>query len=288
MELDEKTKQQITLIDSSSAKFKGILQKEQGRKKDKFKNLGGDLLATANYFDKEIKKANAPAPKYHRYKYGSLVMVDYGLSIGDELCGNHFSIILTNDDTPYDSVVTVIPLTSKSGKNRLSLDELLPLLFTVYRGYILKGFNDYLRKQIEESTEINEKLREFFVKEIGEEKTKLLFENKDYVLDETVNLPQDLCDMISHSKESFSEYEKNYEKYQKAFERYQNKNRISYAILNQIRTISKFRILKPINEYDPLNNLLIPKEYLLKIEKEIVKKYFKKAEKLNTPKVDKK
>lgn len=288
MELDENTKKQIEFIDKSSTKFKEIAQMEQGRKKDKFKNLGGELFNTARNFEKEIKKVNSKALKYHRYKYGSLIMVNYGLGVDAELCGNHFSIVLSNNDTPFDSLITVIPLTSKNGKNRLSLGELLPYMFLNYRKNILQEMTDEAKELDNEITDILNNLKNFFIEKFGEEKTNQILEQKEVSIDEPINLPQELVDKFNNCVKKNSEYSKNYDNFTKTFERYQTKNRISYVITNQIKTISKFRVLEPQNEYDPINKLLVPKEILLKIEHELIKKYFSKAEKLNKTSVDKK
>ncbi len=51
------------------------------------------------------------------------------------------------------------------------------------------------------------------------------------------------------------------------------KEKISYACIKHLKTISKLSICKPINEFDYLNRIKISRELLEKIDKEIIKEY---------------
>ena len=50
----------------------------------------------------------------------------------------------------------------------------------------------------------------------------------------------------------------------------------TYACSSLITTISKSRILKPINEYDFVGKEKCPKEVMDKIDKELIEKFTKK------------
>lgn len=51
--------------------------------------------------------------KYQRYKRGQIVLIDFSPSMGSELRGKHFAIVITKKDSPNNGVLTVIPLSSK-------------------------------------------------------------------------------------------------------------------------------------------------------------------------------
>ena len=47
--------------------------------------------------------------KYQRYKRGQIVLIDFSPSMGSELRGKHFAIVITKKDSPNNGVLTVIP-----------------------------------------------------------------------------------------------------------------------------------------------------------------------------------
>jgi|GEM_PF-1249349 hypothetical protein len=51
------------------------------------------------------------------------------------------------------------------------------------------------------------------------------------------------------------------------------KDNFSYALVNQIRTVSKLNVLPPINKYDIVNSAICSEGAMIKIDKAIVKKF---------------
>lgn len=51
------------------------------------------------------------------------------------------------------------------------------------------------------------------------------------------------------------------------------KNRISYACIDHLKTVSKISILRPMNEYDYINSLKCSTELMKKIDEAIIKEY---------------
>ena len=49
----------------------------------------------------------------------------------------------------------------------------------------------------------------------------------------------------------------------------------SYALVTDITTVSKLKIMKPVNKYDPLTNLIVSKEVMKKIYSKITELYIK-------------
>ncbi|MBB1080195.1 type II toxin-antitoxin system PemK/MazF family toxin [Limosilactobacillus sp. STM2_1] len=102
--------------------------------------------------DKELK--NDLPHYYRRFRQGTVVMIDYGVTIGNELGGKHFGVVLNNDDTKYKRKVTVVPLSSHWHKGYIDL------------GYdLMSGINDLVKKRSEEEQtkiqKLSNRLEEF-------------------------------------------------------------------------------------------------------------------------------
>ena len=68
-------------------------------------------------------------------------MVNFGTSIGNELSGNHFAIVLNKKDSPKAGEITVLPLTSKVNKSNINLgNELIQNVFSV----VLNSMQDFV------------------------------------------------------------------------------------------------------------------------------------------------
>ena len=63
-------------------------------------------------------------------------------------------------------------------------------------------------------------------------------------------------------------------KIKKCINYYSNrKDKVSYACIKHLKTVSKLSICKPINEFDYLNSIKISNDLLRKIDEEIVREY---------------
>ncbi|NUX21579.1 type II toxin-antitoxin system PemK/MazF family toxin, partial [Staphylococcus aureus] len=63
--------------------------------------------------------------KYKKFSRGSIIYLDFGINIGHEFSGRHFGIVLNKNDSPYNSLVTVVPLSSKNKKHYLPLQNIV-------------------------------------------------------------------------------------------------------------------------------------------------------------------
>lgn len=88
----------------------------------KFQKLDDWLETESEIFIKETKTANKTYKKYQR---GQLVKVNFGINIGSELCYTHFAIVITKKDSINSDILTIIPITSKNGRNRVDLGKLI-------------------------------------------------------------------------------------------------------------------------------------------------------------------
>lgn len=68
------------------------------------------------------QELNNGLPEYYRkFKQGTIVMVNYGVTVGSEMAGMHFAIVLSKNDTKYKRDIIVVPLSSKFHKGYTKL-----------------------------------------------------------------------------------------------------------------------------------------------------------------------
>lgn len=178
--------------------------------------------------------------KFQKYKRGSLIMVDFSPSMGSEMKGRHLAIVLTKNDSPNNGVLTVVPLSSKNKPYYLDLGN-----------FLLKDVLPYLGNNLEKH------LTDY------------------YKLTEEGKLGSTDADIKNQKKELIH----NLDLFCKVVTRYNKMNKSSYALIQNITTISKIRILKPMNKYDPIANLKVSDEILDKIDSKIIETLTGKKEK---------
>nr|DAE53719.1 MAG TPA: PemK-like protein [Caudoviricetes sp.] len=98
-------------------------------------------------------------------------------------------------------------------------------------------------------------------------------------LDESRNaIQEDAAEFFSsaeYNSDKFQEILNNLMKFNDVLKTYASMNKESFAMICNITTISKLRILKPINQYDPIKLVRIDDDILSKIDSEIIKQYTK-------------
>lgn len=287
--MDEKElNNELNLLDTANERFKKVLKKSNNLNHEKFKKLGTSINNTSFLFEKEINNSKKRSHKYSAYKYGSIIMVNFGTNIGDEICGNHFAIVLTNNDNPYNSVLTVLPLSSKNKPNRVSLGEL-----------VSNKVNDDLCEKIEK---LHEDKKIIYLKRVHDNSNiinclngygqQLTIESSDTEIEtsiksvlscyssDTTSKLQELIHIKNNHEAEYNQLLKNSDKILDLIKYYTSKNRITYAIIDQIHSISKYKVLKPLNELDPISKLLVDAKTMLYIEHSIINKLFSKAQKI--------
>lgn len=98
-------------------------------------------------------------PYYKEYKNGRIVMVDFGTNIGSEFCNNHLAVVLNKDDNKRNSMLTVIPLSSKNKKYYHKLND---EVFKLINERVAQEINDLGKKydQLVENSERIKNIRE--------------------------------------------------------------------------------------------------------------------------------
>lgn len=68
------------------------------------------------------KELGNKLPKYYRkFKQGTIVMVDYGVTVGNEMAGMHLAVVLSSNDNKYHKNIITVPLSSKYHKGYVDL-----------------------------------------------------------------------------------------------------------------------------------------------------------------------
>lgn len=188
-----------------------------------------------------LKQELTYRPNYQpALKQGSIVQVNLGFRLGNEQGGLHYAIVLDKNDNKRKPIITVIPLSSiKEGKQLHKTH--------VNLGSEVYNLIDIKTNQIIESAE----------NQINELSRLLKNENNDY--GELKNLINKQNEQIKYAGD--------------CIKKTQRLKKGSYAICEQIITISKMRVYDPITTRDPLYNLIISDESMEKIKKIIKQNY---------------
>lgn len=291
---------------------------EQKRKKiSKFNDIyyGGDpsnwkvsrlpnWMSSYGYLlDKEFKN-NLPH-YYRRFRQGTIVMIDYGVTIGNELGGKHFGVVINNDDTKYKRKVTVVPLSSHYHRGYIDL------------GYdLMSGINELIEtRKAEEQKKIKKvvnRLEEFTsshknnhfsftdndIKFINDNNIKD-FPKSDYKIELSPSKNDELESLIKQIKQAdsweqhknifdfvsfvetaiifqkniddtISELNDNLQQMQELAKKLNRYNKQSYAVISDIKSVSKLRVAK-LSHYTISGNTQISPENLDKIRQGLIK-----------------
>lgn len=199
--------------------------------------------------------------KHWSYSRGDIVKVDFGFNVGYELGGVHYAIVLNNRDSFYSGNLVVVPLTSKKNNNKISPFEVdLGTLFyeTVDARHdaTLRTLNIYELYEEQLIEELNS-----FKDEFGN--MKCLFDkemsNKYSIISLQLGIEKNIYVDYTYLDE---QYLKNKDFYSKELQSYIHLSReLSFmksgtlAKIDQIRVISKKRIVNPTKKYHALNNI---------------------------------
>lgn len=207
------------------------------------------------------------------YKRGNIVKVNFGFNLGAEYGGLHYGIVLDNKNDHSSSVVTVIPLTSakenqKVHKNSVSIGNEIYRLLKIKYDTILKQLKAeeeeiYITKEaILALLEISRtKLDESKRLDYGDARWKKLLEVKAH-MNHTDDLEATWREKEKHNQEAQQYLEK-------IGEEIKGMKKGSIALVNQITTVSKMRIVDPKTSHGVLSGLSLSAENMDKINEKI-------------------
>lgn len=201
------------------------------------------------------------------FKRGSVIVVDLGFNVGSEYGGIHYAIVLNKRDSRRNHLLHILPLTSI--KEKTDLEKLkyyqLSLSDEIHRLLIqkaIKGLQTIEEKRnscINEIHLLNNKLSE--IKSLANEQQKYPDTNpklESYLETEISNVKskQEELKKIVNQITSQSIY------IEKLVKKISKLKKGSIALLNQVTTISKLRILDPINQRSFFNDIVLSTETL--------------------------
>lgn len=116
---ENEKKNQSILVSKASQSYKNFIE-DGVDPAYKEKRIGRWLKNHSSYLhlEKRIERG-----KYISCKEGTLIYCDFGINPGAEISDWHFAIVLNKNDNSYNPILTVIPLTSKSGSRYIDIGD---------------------------------------------------------------------------------------------------------------------------------------------------------------------
>ncbi len=200
--------------------------------------------------------------------------MEFGVNIGHELSGGHFAIVLNKNDNKRNSILNVVPLSSKSKKYYLNIDK------TVFENAAntLKAKHDDFMKDYEEKERKKENLSSE-INEIDDSMTRRINElrnshNEDYK-DEIDKLGKDLITLeekVDDIVSILNELTENKKQIEEVYLKYSKFDKNTYACYQSVTPVSKLKIRR-INKYDPSGTMKVDNGTLDKIDQKIIEFY---------------
>lgn len=116
MDKEQLKRRNIEQLEESTDKLKNITNKNPNHFKTK--KLGFSMENYATQLERDVigkRRRNSVFPQ------GTLVYVDFGINYGSEFSSYHYVITLNKNDSKRDNTITIVPLTSKEGKQNIKL-----------------------------------------------------------------------------------------------------------------------------------------------------------------------
>ncbi|CAM3066430.1 PemK-like growth inhibitor [Staphylococcus aureus] len=253
----------------------------------KFKFLPNWLETTSYWFNMEHN--NNINKKYKKFSRGSIIYLDFGINIGHEFSGRHFGIVLNKNDSPYNSLVTVVPLSSKNKKHYLplqnivfktslsilnktvdniefDLDVINHVIFTVIE--IINKNN--LQNTLEQNT--IDYLDDFAIKTRFPTEREVINKSKNIV--ESFNLyndPKNFSALFNYLLIDVNDRKSKVNNLREVINKYKKFDKNTFTCTQNVVTISKLRILK-INAEDPSGRMKLDFDSMKLVDNEIKNK----------------
>ena len=243
-------KRNIEQLEESTDKMKNLTNNNPNHFKTK--RLGSSMRNYATQLERDVlgkRRRNLVFPQ------GTLVYVDFGINYGSEFSSYHYAITLNKNDSKRDNTITVVPLTSKEGKQNIKLTT------GISRGLASLTLN-YLEDQIKLNDKNMKKIESDLNKleereRNGEPFTEDLHQLKTFY--QKVLLERNI---VENAKDRVKKYIKDFDK-------------DTYIKIDAITTIDKNKIFKRKDKLDPLTKIRVTDDTLKIIEDGIKNLFFK-------------
>lgn len=265
----------------------------------KINNLPSWISFFAYTLQKEI---NNDLPKHYRiYGPGEVVLVNFGVSIGQELCGIHFAVVLNRKDSKYNSTLLVVPLSSKYHEDYVSLDRELAdsMKYTVVKSHLeiakkvdsankdannfFKALNNFHNSSIKATAKEIELLKSISFlpasnedyknnTEVAKKNLQILLNSLSKVKDDkaypVINKYISILEFISQSTKVYEKIQSNILKANHFFEETKKHDNQTFAAINNIKTISKLRLVS-FYDRELVDKIFVSNKSLDKIKKSL-------------------
>lgn len=246
-------------------------------KKLRYNSLPNWQKTTAHWLKMEHEKKIRHT--YKIFKRGTIIFVDFGLNIGHEFSGKHFAIVLNKEDKRSNSILTVVPLTSKEKDYYLPLEDIVfnnaskvlnnnldkinndieilyGLTYNFFEEISQKGILQELTAEKEEQIQkLISKVKLPLSPQVSEEEKKLYATFNKVDPHNVYNL------MYSHIQTSVLAAQEDVTDLKFIIDHYKKFDKQTYACVNNITSISKLRIGK-MNRFDPSGKMEIDENSL--------------------------
>ena len=211
------------------------------------------------------------------YKRGNIVKLNFGFNIGAEYGGLHYAIVLDNKNDHRSPVVTVIPLTSVKDTKTIHSSS-VELGNEIYRSLKLKydTISKSLQEDLDEATEANKAfsvLVPLIESSLKEFKNLETIEEKEKELEQTKIFTDALNKIKAFSEEKETCIKEQMDYLEKIGQEISHMKEGSIALVNQISTISKIRIMDPRTLRGVLAGISLSEENMEKINNKVKELY---------------
>lgn len=198
------------------------------------------------------------------YKRGDVIKVAFGFNVGSEFGGLHYAVVIDNVNDHSSPVITVVPLTSKTNPKPMhhkNVDLGNDLYINLIRKY--KLLSDELDSRLNE--------RYIYIQTLD-----VLLTEAEKATSKTDPRYLDSLELLERIKKEYQEDINRRDHLEQIKNEIDNMKTGSIALLTQITTISKIRIVDPKNTSGILANVSLSKESMQKINDKLLELYVRK------------
>ncbi|MGG7160254.1 type II toxin-antitoxin system PemK/MazF family toxin [Clostridium baratii] len=231
--------------------------------------------------------------KLPNYKKGDIIRVNFGFNVGNELGGVHFAVVLENKNKRTSGTLTVIPLSSLKKSDVCENGELKVSNYNVnikngVYDLMIKKIDKLLKKLDEESKKLKEEL-DFYEEEFEKVDSQIknikkanYKEEYDEIKSNIINISDKISELSEKLRISRAKYEGNAKEVEyanKLYNEVQKMKKGTKALVSQLTTISKLRIIEPKNNTSSLSEIRLTKEDMDTVENKIKELFLKSIDK---------
>ncbi|WP_238386324.1 type II toxin-antitoxin system PemK/MazF family toxin [Streptococcus sp. S784/96/1] len=246
LKMDKFQKSNLEKLKLSTEKMKQLTVENPNHFKTS--RLGQSMTNYSNQLEREIQGKRR---RNRTFKYGTVIYADFGINFGSEFSAPHYAITLEKNDSKNKNTITVIPLTSKAGRDNLQLE------FNLAHGL---GLLTHQLIQEAENTVKNGITSKYGDKELWE-----IFEELEE-LGKTDELER-LNEVLVNLEDSIDQAMLRLKKYRSDL------NKTTYVKLDAITTIDKVKIFKQTGPLDALGIAQLLEPQMKIISDEIKSRY---------------